>query len=329
MVQLDSSALAKTPSFEIKDPASISGYMSSAFRPNRSIIRRKSTYAAFRHNSLQFGTTTFNLVRYGIEARVDAPPANEIFLAMFTLSGTARVNQGKHQFSTSPGSFCMLNPNRHLKIDLSEDFEQLTLKICGDAMRRALLQLTHREIKDPLEFAPTAYPINGKAASFAHLVKTVCIDAQSPEQGFNHPTVCRHLEDAMVNLLLTEFTHNYSSMMATSLQTLVPYFLKRAEEYINANLTEPISVVDVATVTGTSVRSLQNAFRQYRQTTLTAYLRNQRLHSVRQNLLSAAANGLTVTEVALAHGFTHLSKFSHYYKTLFGESPSQTKTGLG
>ncbi|MCP5214638.1 MAG: AraC family transcriptional regulator [Pseudomonadales bacterium] len=326
-INLDSSALAQTPSFEINDPASISAYMSNAFRPNQSIVRGKSLPVAFRHNSLQFGTTTINLVRYGTAARVEAPPAKEIFLAMFTLAGKARVDQGDRQFIADSGTFCVLNPNRHLNIELSNDFEQLTIRIADDAVRRSLLQLSHRELKQPLEFAPVAYLINGQAASFARLVKTICEDMRNPLQGLAHPAVSKHLEEALVNLLLTEFNHNHSDKLESPLDRLTPYFLKRAQEYIHANLEQPISISEIATASGASVRSLQNAFKHYLNTTLTLYLRHQRLYKVRHALLSAAANGLSVTDIALAHGFTHLSKFSHYYKTLFGESPLQTKTG--
>ena len=142
-----------------------------------------------------------------------------------------------------------------------------------------------------------------------------------------HPAVSKHLEEALVNLLLTEFNHNHSDKLESPLDRLTPYFLKRAQEYIHANLEQTISISEIAVASGASVRSLQNAFKHYLNTTLTLYLRHQRLYKVRHALLSAAANGLSVTDIALAHGFTHLSKFSHYYKTLFGESPLQTKTG--
>ncbi len=326
-ISLNSSTLAKTPGFEISDPESISGYMSNTFRPNKSIIKRNDAVVDFRHNSLQFGSTSINLVRYGIEALVDAPPTGEIFLAMFTLAGSARIDQGDSQFTALPGSFCVLNPNRRLRINLSSDFEQLTVRICGDAVRRSLLQLTHREMIQPLEFTPRAYPLTQQAASFGRLINTICDDSLN-QAGMSHPQVSKYLEEAMVNLLLTDFSHNYSDRVMSDHFSLSPHFLKRAEEYLIANMDKNLTVADVAEFANTSVRSLQKAFQQYRNTTLTAYLREKRLESAREALLSAEAEGQTVTEVALAHGFTHLSKFADYYKKRFGESPSETKSAL-
>jgi len=92
-LRLDASTLATTPRHETSNPELISDYMSHAFRPNRSIIRHDASNVAFSHNSLQLGTTSINLVRYGVAAKVDAPPANEVFLAMFTLAGYAQITQ--------------------------------------------------------------------------------------------------------------------------------------------------------------------------------------------------------------------------------------------
>lgn len=328
-IELDSSALSQSPSFEITDPEQISGYMSHAFRPNKSIVRSHRSAVDFRHNSLQFGNTTINSVRYGTSALVDAPPVNDIYLAMFTLAGTALVNQGQHQFKTCPGTFCVLNPNRHLKVELSEDFEQLTVRLSGDAVRQSLLKLTYREINKPLEFVPQSYALNQQAAGFGRLVKAICEDMSGAASAFNHPSVSNRLEEALVNLLLTSFPHSHSSLLSDESPVPSPYFVKRAEEYLAEHLSEPPSITELAHIAGTSVRSLQSAFRHYKGTTPTTYLREIRLERVRQELITAASTGRSITEIAMAYGFTHLSKFSQYYKARFGELPSETKLGKG
>jgi transcriptional regulator GlxA family with amidase domain len=71
------------------------------------------------------------------------------------------------------------------------------------------------------------------------------------------------------------------------------------------------------------VRSLQEGFRQWRNTTPNEFLRQTRLRLVRQELLRAD-KGTEVTSVALSHGFTHLSRFSGYYHAAFGELPNVT-----
>lgn len=59
------------------------------------------------------------------------------------------------------------------------------------------------------------------------------------------------------------------------------------------------------------------------------YLKNCRLVLANRQLREGADSGLTVTEVALACGFTHLSKFARDYFERFGERPSATLKRLG
>jgi transcriptional regulator GlxA family with amidase domain len=77
-------------------------------------------------------------------------------------------------------------------------------------------------------------------------------------------------------------------------------------------------------VSGVSARSLHAGFRRFRNTTPMLYLKNHRLDLARRQLREGADTGVSVTEVALACGFTHLSKFARDYLERFGERPSMT-----
>ena len=54
--------------------------------------------------------------------------------------------------------------------------------------------------------------------------------------------------------------------------------------------------------------------------------KKHRLHEVRRQLIHAPA-GTTVADVALIHGFSHLSRFAREYQQLFGQLPSATLRG--
>ena len=54
------------------------------------------------------------------------------------------------------------------------------------------------------------------------------------------------------------------------------------------------------------------------------YLRQRRLSAARHELLTAPLRAETVTEVAFRWGFWHLSRFAREYRSMFGESPSET-----
>jgi transcriptional regulator GlxA family with amidase domain len=79
----------------------------------------------------------------------------------------------------------------------------------------------------------------------------------------------------------------------------------------------------VAAALDVSVRSLQQGFRQWRSTTPRSHLRRLRLDHVRAELQRTDVP-VSVTEVALRHGFSHLGRFSAYYRAAFGELPGAT-----
>ena len=75
---------------------------------------------------------------------------------------------------------------------------------------------------------------------------------------------------------------------------------------------------------GVSARSLHAGFRRFRDATPMGYLKNYRLAMARKALKAGGQGGVSVTNVALACGFTHLSKFARDYHERYGERPSDT-----
>lgn len=102
--------------------------------------------------------------------------------------------------------------------------------------------------------------------------------------------------------------------------------VNRAKEFIDASLQAGRlpSIVDICTQSGTSVRSLQYAFREIMQLTPVAYLRILRLNKVRGELRVPITADTTVTRIATNWGFLHLGEFARDYLHLFGELPSKT-----
>ncbi|MBC3301970.1 helix-turn-helix domain-containing protein [Pseudomonas sp. SWRI18] len=97
----------------------------------------------------------------------------------------------------------------------------------------------------------------------------------------------------------------------------------RAREYALGHLDEPLSILDLCNHIGASRRKLQYCFQETLGINPVAYLRALRLNAVRRELrTSTQSQG--VQEVAARWGFWHLSRFSGDYRTMFGESPSQT-----
>jgi transcriptional regulator GlxA family with amidase domain len=131
------------------------------------------------------------------------------------------------------------------------------------------------------------------------------------------------LEDYLLTLLLHQHPHTYSAELAAPASAPVPGIVRRAESYMTENAATNFSIPDVAAALGVSMRSLQEGFRQWRDTTPNEFLRQTRLRLVREELLRSDES-TDVTSVALRHGFTHLGRFSGYYQVAFGELPRVT-----
>jgi AraC family transcriptional regulator, ethanolamine operon transcriptional activator len=85
-----------------------------------------------------------------------------------------------------------------------------------------------------------------------------------------------------------------------------------------------VSVTELCRVAYTPRRTLERAYRQTLNLGPAEYVRRRALNAVRRELLQAARPSGSITETAMRHGFWHLGRFAGYYRTLFGESPSET-----
>jgi transcriptional regulator GlxA family with amidase domain len=103
-----------------------------------------------------------------------------------------------------------------------------------------------------------------------------------------------------------------------------PATLRRAEDFIAANLAEPLTMADLAEAANTSARSLQRAFHHYRDMSPVAYIRKRRLEKVHEELLACDPSSASVSQIALQWGFVHLGRFSSQYFKHFNELPSDT-----
>jgi AraC family ethanolamine operon transcriptional activator len=86
----------------------------------------------------------------------------------------------------------------------------------------------------------------------------------------------------------------------------------------------PLRIGRLSQITGLSSRTLQRIFNDQTGMSPLNYLKYRRLNNVRRKLREAREESTLVKQVAYQFGFSHLGQFSHDYKQLFGELPSQT-----
>jgi AraC family ethanolamine operon transcriptional activator len=102
------------------------------------------------------------------------------------------------------------------------------------------------------------------------------------------------------------------------------WMVRRAEDYMQAHLRNPLSLLELCRELALSERTLHYAFQEVRGLSPMAYFKAGRLNAVRQELKAAAPGTTTVREIARRWGFWHSGEFAADYRRLFGELPSRT-----
>lgn len=135
-----------------------------------------------------------------------------------------------------------------------------------------------------------------------------------------HDSIRRGIRDAvMLHLLELIAPDQAPPLNPTARKRMVD----RAREYALSHLDEPLSILDLCNHIGASRRKLQYCFQETLGINPVAYLRALRLNAVRRELRTST-QAQCVQAVAARWGFWHLSRFSGDYRTMFGETPSQT-----
>jgi anti-anti-sigma factor len=100
--------------------------------------------------------------------------------------------------------------------------------------------------------------------------------------------------------------------------------VERAVAFIEERARDDIGVAEIAAAAFVTIRAVQLAFRRYLGTTPLGYLRQVRLEHAHGQLQSADPRRITVTAVAADWRFTNPSRFTAYYRAVYGVPPSAT-----
>jgi AraC family transcriptional regulator len=95
--------------------------------------------------------------------------------------------------------------------------------------------------------------------------------------------------------------------------------LRRLEEYVRENLTQPICLAELSGIAGLSKRHFLRAFQESVGATPYNYVLSLRIDEAKRRL---SETGDSIVDVALATGFSHAQHFSTSFKKATGLTPS-------
>ncbi|MDI3291229.1 AraC family transcriptional regulator [Polyangium sp. 15x6] len=220
-----------------------------------------------------------------------------------------------------PGrSGIIISPDRPLVSRSEAGYVNFTIAIDAPVLEGHMQSLTGRPMRGRLEFDPAVNLETPGGESFHRIAQAFVYELNRPD---GSPRLLVTLREALLTSLSTCLPHSHQEQLTPPPRYPSPGYLRKAEEFLDAHLDEPLTMTAIANEIGISSRALQAAFRSHRGCSPMQFLKERRLERARQGLLGAEL-GATVAEIATAAGMDHLGRFSVEYKKRFGESPSET-----
>ncbi|MBR0696150.1 AraC family transcriptional regulator [Bradyrhizobium lablabi] len=271
------------------------------------------------HRQLQDVGVTY--ARYGAALEVSLSHAG-FYLQGFPVRGHGSFVVDGSEGDVSRDHGIVGGPGADMRIRYSSDFEHLIVRIGPQRLIRTLSGLLGRPVDPPLRMASSTGPVPEMAAAQRRLVEFVVGELDRTDAPL--PTlVLAELEQALIVSYLNCNRHNYSHLLESAARPVAPWQVRLAEEYVEQNWDQPITVEALALVTGTSMRSLFCSFKKSRGMSPMTFVRQVRLQHAKEMLASARPE-TSVTSVACACGFSNMGHFAKYYYAAFGEQPSVT-----
>lgn len=140
------------------------------------------------------------------------------------------------------------------------------------------------------------------------------------QQPANHLTL-----SAASSLLLTHLIQHYSNVqwrLPTVTGGLAPATLRNVLAYIEAHLAHPITLSDLASEAALSDFHFARMFRQSMNMAPHQYVMQRRM-ALAQNLVCYSSRSLS--DIAMACGFSSASHFSNRFKQVTGKTPTQLR----
>jgi AraC-like DNA-binding protein len=209
----------------------------------------------------------------------------------------------------------------HLRSD--PDVRNGGMSLPPDDLNAALKTITGRELPEKQLKEGIFRPDPALMSRLLKLHKEVGQLARDSTEILELPEVGRALEAQLAHLMVRCLAEG-AALPITTGSNRYGAIMSRFEAFLEANPDRPLYLIEICAAVGASERTLRTACEEHLGMGPIRYLTLRRMHLVRRALQHADPSKSTVTRVVTDHGFWELGRFSGTYRTLFGESPSET-----
>jgi AraC-like DNA-binding protein len=287
------------------------------------LSRRAAKQLDLQINGIYLPNLYVGYIQYGSPATIQTNPERDDYWLQLPIREHIEFTVAHRCISCGPHRAAVSSPTNGLLIRTNARGARFNISLTASALTRQLAGLLGTAPTKPLEFAPS---MNLSAGYGRSLAQYVCLAVMDFERAGKMPwdaITTSQFEQFIMYRLLLDHPNNYIELLGRRERSLTPRDLRRALDYMHANLAAPITVADISDASGIAGRTLFQYFRDFRGTSPMRYLRDARFEKVRQALRIAKPEE-GIAQVARKWGFSHLGRFAIEYRKRFGESPSET-----
>jgi AraC-like DNA-binding protein len=201
------------------------------------------------------------------------------------------------------------------------DYHYGTMSVPTEQFPDLFREIIGRELPEQ-QHAPKARPEPGLMKRLLTTHKAIGQLAHDVPEILLRPEVNRALENQLVHLLVRCLAEGV--VAETSKGGNHNAIIARFEDFLGANPDRPLYLAEICAAVGVAERTLRAACEEHLGIGPIRFLTLRRMHFVRRALSRADCSKTTVTRIVTDYGFWELGRFSIAYRTLFGETPSET-----
>lgn len=274
-----------------------------------------------RYNGLYMPTMWIGYMGYGSGLTTRYSPVRGDCWIQLPLHGSYESSIGRERLPCNPRVGVITPAGEPHEIRCASSAERLALAIDGAALMRQLAVLLDEPPDARLRFTASISLERGFGRSLARIVRCVAHELETCDD-LRNPVLAKRFADFVITGLLLSHPNNYTQALHGRQRRIAPRDVRRALDFIHANLAQPITLADLVRESGVPGRTLLQHFRDAKGVSPMRYVRSARLDRVRADLRGGTAE--QVGDAAVRWQFAHAGRFSIDYRRRFGESPSRT-----
>ncbi|WP_299975111.1 AraC family transcriptional regulator [uncultured Pseudoteredinibacter sp.] len=291
-------------------------------KPHSIQIAGKESALNVQFDGLNLGDISLFHVYYGAAVRVNPHSESESFFIQYTLSGDGKVQHQGKEINTQSSDTVVVSPSLQYQMQLEEQCSRIAIEINKQALEKQLSMALGAEIEQPLEFE---FHQQDNQGSWKNTINYALQQIELAPQLIESKAGKKALSDLLIAQLLQTQRHNYQQALQQPGDIMMPTHLRKAVDFIQDNISNPPSMIELAAYCNTSVRTLQRSFSRCLNDTPLAYIRKQRLSAIHSVLLATKDKEAgQLTRILLDYGITDFGRFAHYYRQRYGCKPSDT-----